>query len=174
VAAIIIASLSIVSMFMWRHRHSAVLDPEFRTGGTVVVVGLAHTITDPDLISCLAAASSNGRTTINSAPWVLPSTAPSISDDGEVQMRSPNVMAGYHNMVDATNQAFTDDGWLRSGDKGVLDDEGFLTISGRIKEMFKTSGGKYIVPPAIEAKFIALCPYASSWCSAKPGISARR
>jgi len=52
VAAIIIASLSIVSMFMWRHRHAAVLDPEFRTGWTLVVVGLAHTITDPDLISC--------------------------------------------------------------------------------------------------------------------------
>jgi long-chain acyl-CoA synthetase len=86
-----------------------------------------------------------------------------IGDDEEVQMHSPNVMAGYHNLPEATKEAFTDDGWLRTGDKGAVDTEGFLTITGRIKEMFKTSGGKYIVPPAIEAKFIALCPYASQF-----------
>src|SRR5271165_31801 len=86
-----------------------------------------------------------------------------IGDEGEVQMRSPNVMAGYHNLPGATEDAFTGDGWLRTGDKGSFDRGGFLTITGRIKEMFKTSGGKYIVPPAIEAKFIALCPYASQF-----------
>lgn len=86
-----------------------------------------------------------------------------IGADGEVQVRSPNVMAGYHNMPEVTAAAFTDDGWLRTGDEGHLDDEGFLTITGRIKDMFKTSGGKYIVPPAIEEKFIALCPYASQF-----------
>jgi long-chain acyl-CoA synthetase len=86
-----------------------------------------------------------------------------IGDDEEVQMHSPNVMAGYHNLPEATKEAFTDDGWLRTGDKGAFDTEGFLTITGRIKEMFKTSGGKYVVPPAIEAKFIALCPYASQF-----------
>jgi len=83
--------------------------------------------------------------------------------DGEVQVRSPNVMAGYHHMPEATAATFTDDGWLCTGDEGRLDDEGFLTITGRIKDMFKTSGGKYIVPPAIEEKFIALCPYASQF-----------
>ena len=86
-----------------------------------------------------------------------------ISDEGEVQTTSALVMAGYHNLPDATKAAFTDDGWLRSGDKGEVDADGFLTITGRIKEMFKTSGGKYIVPPAIEAKFIALCPFASQF-----------
>jgi long-chain acyl-CoA synthetase len=90
-------------------------------------------------------------------------TSVRIGDDGEVQMRSPDVMAGYHNMPEATAGAFTDDGWLRTGDKGSLDDDGFLIITGRIKEMFKTSGGKYIAPPAIEAKFISLCPYASQF-----------
>jgi long-chain acyl-CoA synthetase len=86
-----------------------------------------------------------------------------IGDEGEVQVRSPNVMEGYHHLPESTAEAFTEDGWLRSGDKGVLDADGFLTITGRIKDMFKTSGGKYIVPPAIEAKFIALCPYASQF-----------
>ncbi|HNO40190.1 MAG TPA: long-chain fatty acid--CoA ligase, partial [Marmoricola sp.] len=57
----------------------------------------------------------------------------------------------------------TEDGWLRTGDKGALDGDGFLTITGRIKELFKTSGGKYIAPPLIEAKFKALCPYASQF-----------
>jgi long-chain acyl-CoA synthetase len=86
-----------------------------------------------------------------------------IGADAEVQIRSPNVMAGYHHMPEATAAAFTEDGWLRTGDEGHLDDEGFLSITGRIKDMFKTSGGKYIVPPAIEEKFIALCPYASQF-----------
>jgi long-chain acyl-CoA synthetase len=86
-----------------------------------------------------------------------------IGADREVQIRGPNVMAGYHHMPEATAAAFTADGWLRTGDEGHLDDEGFLSITGRIKDMFKTSGGKYIVPPVIEEKFIALCPYASQF-----------
>jgi long-chain acyl-CoA synthetase len=85
-----------------------------------------------------------------------------IAADGEVQISGPNVMAGYHNLDRASDEVFTDDGWLRTGDKGAFDD-GFLTITGRIKELFKTSGGKYVVPPAIEARFIALCPYASQF-----------
>jgi long-chain acyl-CoA synthetase len=86
-----------------------------------------------------------------------------IGAGGEVQLRGPNVMAGYHHMPEATAAAFTDDGWLRTGDKGSVDAEGFVSITGRIKDMFKTSGGKYIVPPAIEEKFIALCPYVSQF-----------
>jgi long-chain acyl-CoA synthetase len=86
-----------------------------------------------------------------------------IGADGEVLVRGPGVMAGYHHMPEATAAAFTDDGWLRTGDEGHLDDEGFLSITGRIKDMFKTSGGKYIVPPAIEEKFVALCPYVSQF-----------
>jgi long-chain acyl-CoA synthetase len=93
----------------------------------------------------------------------FPGTEVRIGADGEVQVRGPNVMAGYHHMPEATAAAFTPDGWLRTGDEGKLDDEGFLSITGRIKDMFKTSGGKYIVPPAIEEKFIALCPYANQF-----------
>jgi long-chain acyl-CoA synthetase len=87
-----------------------------------------------------------------------------ISDDqGEIQIRGACVMDGYHGLPDKTANAFTDDGWLRTGDVGTIDADGFLTVTGRIKEMFKTSGGKYIAPPAIEAKFMALCPYASQF-----------
>ena len=93
----------------------------------------------------------------------LPGSEVRIGEGGEVQLRGPHVMAGYHNLPDKTAEAFTEDGWLRTGDKGELDADGFLTITGRIKELFKTSGGKYIAPPAIESKFKAICPYASQF-----------
>ncbi|WP_193047125.1 AMP-dependent synthetase/ligase [Mycolicibacterium baixiangningiae] len=83
-----------------------------------------------------------------------------LSDDGEVQIKGPCVMDGYHNLPDKTAETLTEDGWLRTGDRGQLDDDGFLTITGRLKELFKTSGGKYVAPPAIEGRFMALCPYA--------------
>jgi long-chain acyl-CoA synthetase len=84
-------------------------------------------------------------------------------DDGEVQIRGACVMHGYHNLPDQTADVFTDDGWLRTGDVGKIDADGFLTVTGRIKDIFKTSGGKYIAPSAIESKFMAICPYASQF-----------
>jgi long-chain acyl-CoA synthetase len=93
----------------------------------------------------------------------FPGTEVRIAEDGEVQLKGPHLMAGYHNRDEATAEAMTEDGWLRTGDKGELDDDGFLRITGRIKELFKTSGGKYIAPPAIEAKFKAICPYVSQF-----------
>nr|WP_090273727.1 AMP-dependent synthetase/ligase [Mycolicibacterium komanii]CRL66606.1 AMP-dependent synthetase and ligase [Mycolicibacterium komanii] len=92
---------------------------------------------------------------------VFDGTSVRIADDGEVQVKGPCVMDGYHNLPDKTAESMTEDGWLRTGDRGKLDDDGFLTITGRIKELFKTSGGKYVAPPAIEGRFMALCPYAS-------------
>ena len=91
-------------------------------------------------------------------------TSMRINDgDGEIQIRGACVMDGYHNLPDQTAETFTGDGWLRTGDLGAIDADGFLTVTGRIKEMFKTSGGKYIAPPAIEAKFMAMCPYVSQF-----------
>jgi long-chain acyl-CoA synthetase len=84
-------------------------------------------------------------------------------DDGEIQILGECVMDGYHNLPDQTAKAFTDDGWLRTGDVGNIDADGFLTVTGRIKDIFKTSGGKYIAPTAIEARFMAICPYASQF-----------
>jgi long-chain acyl-CoA synthetase len=78
-------------------------------------------------------------------------------------IKGPGVMDGYHNLPEETAKTLTEDGWLKTGDKGALDADGYLRITGRIKELFKTSGGKYIAPPAIEAKFKAICPYASQF-----------
>ena len=81
---------------------------------------------------------------------------------GELQARGNWIAASYYDDPRAA-ESFTDDGWLRTGDKGAIDAEGFLTITGRIKDLFKTSGGKYIAPSAIESKFKAICPYASQF-----------
>ncbi len=94
---------------------------------------------------------------------VFPGAEVKLGDGDEILIRGPHVMEGYHNLPDETAQALTDDGWLHTGDKGSLDEDGFLTITGRIKDLFKTSGGKYIAPSAIEAKFKAVCPYASQF-----------
>jgi long-chain acyl-CoA synthetase len=94
---------------------------------------------------------------------VFPASEVRIDDNGEIQIKGPGIMDGYHNLPEETAKTLTDDGWLKTGDKGELDTDGKLRITGRIKELFKTSGGKYIAPPAIESKFKAICPYASQF-----------
>lgn len=69
---------------------------------------------------------------------------------GEIHVRSPAMMLGYYRDPELTRLAFTDDGWLRTGDRGALDAEGNLTITGRVKDPFKTSKGKYVAPAPIE------------------------
>ena len=93
----------------------------------------------------------------------LPGSEVKIGEGDEVMLRGPHIMAGYHNLPEETAKTLTADGWLHTGDKGSLDADGFLTITGRIKELFKTSGGKYVAPPAIESKFKAICPYTSQF-----------
>lgn len=75
-----------------------------------------------------------------------------ISEEGEVQVRSPGTMMGYFKEPEKTAETFTEDGWFRTGDRGEIDAEGRLRITGRTKELFKTSKGKYVAPAPIENK----------------------
>ena len=94
---------------------------------------------------------------------VFPGSEVKLGEGDEILIKGPGVMDGYHNLPEETAKTLTEDGWLRTGDKGSLDSDGYLQITGRIKELFKTSGGKYIAPPMIESKFKAVCPYASQF-----------
>ncbi len=81
---------------------------------------------------------------------VLPLVDVRVSPEGEIQARGPAVMQGYYKKPELTREMFTEDGWIKTGDIGTVDAEGYLTITDRIKDMMKTSGGKYIAPQHIE------------------------
>ncbi len=82
----------------------------------------------------------------------LPGVTVRVADDGELQVRGVGVLRGYFNNPDATAQAITPDGWFSSGDLGEIDDDGFVKITGRKKEIIVTAGGKNVIPAVLEDK----------------------
>jgi long-chain acyl-CoA synthetase len=96
-----------------------------------------------------------GRTKVGYVGEPMPGVQQRISEEGEVQIKSPGTMMGYYKDPEKTKEAFTEDGWLRTGDRGEIDELGRLKLTGRTKELFKTSKGKYVAPAPIETKVAA-------------------
>ena len=88
----------------------------------------------------------------------FPDTELRIAEDGELLIRSPGVMRGYHNLPDQTAEVLSPDGWLATGDVAEVDADGYVKITDRKKDLVKTSGGKYIAPSLIEGSIKASSP----------------
>ena len=128
--------------------------------GLTVYEGYGLTETSP-----IVAANLPGHRRFGSVGQVLPgvrvvidASAGSVADEGEIIVYGPNVMVGYHKRPEENDKAFLPDGGLRTGDLGHLDADGFLYITGRIKEQYKLENGKYVMPAPLEEE-LKLSPY---------------
>ncbi|KAA1399957.1 AMP-dependent synthetase/ligase [Aeromicrobium ginsengisoli] len=131
---------------------AAALSPEiaewFHAAGVLILEGYGLTETS-------AGAFVNQPTSfkLGSVGTPFPGSEAKIAEDGEILIKGPHIMQGYHNLDAESASSLTSEGWLHTGDEGRIDEDGFLFITGRKKELFKTSGGKYVAPPHIEGMF---------------------
>ncbi|WP_372882965.1 long-chain fatty acid--CoA ligase [Psychromonas sp.] len=122
----------------------------FTNIGLKLYQGYGLTETSPVL-----AANYPGNVRYRSVGKVWPGVEIKISDEQEILAKGPNIMKGYHNNPQATRETIDSSGWLHTGDLGHIDEDGYLFITGRKKELFKTSNGKYVSPVPIEQMLCA-------------------
>ena len=128
---------------------SAALAPRlnklFQNAGIPILEGYGLTETSP-----VISVNSFGKIKVGTVGHVLENLEVKIQEDGEITVKGPSVFKGYFNNDEMTKEVFTADGFFKTGDIGHIDEEGYLHITDRKKEMFKTSGGKYIAPQVLE------------------------
>ena len=134
---------------------SAALDREvarwFDAAGMPILEG--YGLTETSAVTCLVRPDDQVFGTVGQP---IPGAEIRIAGDGEILLRGPHLMTGYRNLPSENAEALLADGWLATGDIGSLDDAGRLRITDRKKDLVKTSGGKYIAPGAIAARFTAM------------------
>lgn len=137
----------IVSLISGSAALSISLNKKFQAAGIPIIEGYGLTETSP-----VIAVNSFDQMKLGSVGKPLDNLQVKIADDGEILVKGPSVTQEYLNKPEQTKEVFTEDGFFKTGDIGHIDEEGFLIITDRKKEMFKTSGGKYVAPQMIENK----------------------
>ena len=139
---------------------AAQLNPQvqawFYSAGILVAEGYGATET-----SAIAAVDEPDNPSFGTVGLPLPGLEAKIADDGELMLRGPAIFDGYHKKPELTAEVLEDDGWYHTGDIGQIDADGKIRITDRKKDLFKTSGGKYVSPQRVEAAITANIPYVS-------------